>query len=100
MLGRASATTVESSISRKRPVQVPASVHHWRDMPRRLCGGQVALGVDAPALGDSGQLAVERPAVGALLALVSRAGALQRHAAGVVADGADRGDVLVAEPLL
>ena len=62
--------------------------------------GQVAIGIDAPALADRGQLLVERPAVGALLALVLGAGALQRHAAGVVADRADLGDVLGAEPLL
>ena len=63
-------------------------------------GDEVALGVDAPAAADLGELVAERPAVGPLLALVLGAGALQRHAAGVVADRADRGDVLVAEALL
>ena len=36
MTGSASATTVESSISRKSPAQAPASVHHLRDMRGNL----------------------------------------------------------------
>src|SRR5689334_15047460 len=95
MLGSASATTVESSIRMKSPAQAPTSVHHGRvrsssrNTRASGGGGEVAVGVDAPALADGHQVGVERPAVRALLPLVLGARALQRHAPGVVADGAD-----------
>src|SRR5512146_840369 len=66
----------------------------------RRSHGQVAVGIDSPALSNRHQAVVYRPAVGALLPFVLGAGALERHATGVVADRADRGDVLVGETLL
>lgn len=56
---------------------------------------EVAGGVDAPAVAYGGQLLGQGPAVGAVGAIVFGAGPLQGHAVGVVADGADRGYVLV-----
>ena len=56
---------------------------------RRRCVAQVALGVDSPALRQLGLRGAERPAVGALLALVVGRGALEQHRAGVVAGRAD-----------
>src|SRR5262245_2194929 len=81
----------------KSPIQEPTSVHHFPLTGRRLRGDQVALGVDPPATGESGELGVERPAVWLLLPFVCRVGALQRHATGVVADGPDLLDLWRAE---
>src|SRR5690242_6578535 len=105
MLGSASATTVESSIRMKSPAQAPTSVHQGRVRSssrntRSGGGGEVAGGVDAPALADGDEVGVERPPVWALAALMLRARALQRHAAGVVADGSDLGHVVGRQPLL
>src|SRR6186997_3638563 len=100
MLGSASATTVESSIRMKSPAQAPTSVHQGlvrssrRNTRSGGGAGEVAGGVDAPALADRDEVGVERPPVWALVALVLRARALQRHAAGVIADGSDLGHVV------
>src|SRR5213075_866878 len=61
---------------------------------------QVALGVDSPALGQLGEIVVDRPAVGARLALVVRGGALKQHRAGVVADRAYLGHLVARERVL
>src|SRR3954464_8587369 len=61
---------------------------------------EVAVGVDAPAGADGGEVVGHGPAVGALFAFVLGAGALQRHPAGVVADRADLGDLLVTQTLV
>src|SRR4051812_12491969 len=60
---------------------------------RRGCS-QVAPRIDAPAPCARRQLAVDLPAVRARGSLVLGARALQRHAAAVVADRADRIDLL------
>src|SRR5918994_7898425 len=65
-----------------------------REMP------QISLGVDPPSIADLGQARRHRPAIGALLAGVVRGRALERHAAGVVSDRADLGDLLGAQPPL
>src|SRR6201999_64267 len=59
----------------------------------------VALGVDPPARGELLELVVERPAVGARLALVLGVRALERHAVRVVADGAQLVDLRFGQRL-
>src|SRR5580704_4981595 len=58
---------------------------------------QVALWIDLPAAGDLEQLLAQLPAVCGGLAGVVGAGALQRHAAAVLADRGDRLDLLGGE---
>src|SRR6187549_1662809 len=77
----------------------PISSEYQRKSARRRSGGdEVAVRVDSPPFAHCGQLLVERPAVRALLPHVVWAGSLQGHAAAVVADGPDLGNLLVAEP--
>src|ERR1700735_1631316 len=59
---------------------------------------EVAVRSDSPSLGHLGEMVVEVPAIGPLLARVLGASPLQRHAARVVADGADRVDVRRGQP--
>ena len=61
----------------------------------RLDLDEIARRIDAPAPRDLLEARRSCPAVGALVALDTRVGALQRHRAGVVADRADRVDVVL-----
>src|SRR3981081_4427688 len=58
---------------------------------------EVAPRIDLPAPCDRLELAVEPPAIGARRALVFEARALQRHAARVLPDLADRSELLGAD---
>ena len=82
-------------LSRRRTVA--AGAQRPRRDPRSVGDDQVPLGDDAPAVGDGAQLLADRPGVGLLVALVGRRAALEGHAAGVLADPLDLGDLLGAE---
>src|SRR5947207_10502259 len=58
---------------------------------------QIGRRVDAPAAGQLGVVGLQRPAVGTLVPFVLGAGALQRHATGVVAGGPDGRDLVGRE---
>src|ERR1700730_6422229 len=58
---------------------------------------EVARRIDPPARGGGEMLLAERQAVGQIVPLVVGGGALERHAAGVVAELADPGDLAVVE---
>src|ERR1700719_1664678 len=64
---------------------------------RERAGAQAARRVHSPALGDRRELRVDPPAVRLLRARVLEARALQRHAAGVLTDRADRPPLLGAQ---
>ena len=77
-------------IGRCQPNRSPKAVIRGRGRPDQAgAPAKSRLGSIPQRSAYGRQLGVERPAVGPLLALVRGVGALQRHAAGVVADRAD-----------